>query len=153
MKDLQALIFVILLMFVNMSAAFAQGSYGDLRGTVTDSAGAVVAGAAVVIKNQATNETRNATTNQSGEYSVSRLNVGIYTVTATAQGFASSAVKDVKVSVAFVTEQNVSIGAAGSTASVTVTTGDTSTQINTTDQQLSTIINNQKIMDLPLLSR
>src|SRR5205085_6845748 len=103
-RNLRALLFVVMLIFANLSVTSAQGSYGDLRGTVTDSAGAVVAGAAVVIRNQATNETRNTTTSQNGEYSVSRLNVGTYTITATAQGFASSAVKDVKVSVAFVTE-------------------------------------------------
>ena len=34
-----------------------------------------------------------------------------------------------------------------------VTTGDAATQLNTTDQQLSTIIEQKKIIDLPLLSR
>lgn len=133
--------------------ARAQGALGDLRGTVTDSAGAVVAGANIEVKNQETNETRTTTSSDKGEYFVSKLNVGSYTITASAQGFAATSVKDIRISVAFVTEQNVTIGAAGTEASVTVTSGDAATQLNTTDQQLSTIITNQKINELPLLSR
>jgi hypothetical protein len=135
------------------SPAHAQGALGDLRGTVTDSAGAVVAGAAIEVKNQQTNETRTTTSNDKGEYFVSKLNVGSYTITASAQGFAATSVKDIRVSVAFVTEQNVTIGAAGTEASVTVTSGDAATQLNATDQQLSTIVTNRKINELPLLSR
>lgn len=131
----------------------AQGSFGSIRGAVVDTAGAAVAGATVEIKNQATNEARTVTTNSDGEYSVGNLNVGLYTVSVTAQGFAISSVKDVRISVAFVTEQNLTASPAGATAQVNITSGDTSTQVNTTDQQLSTIITNQKIMDLPLLSR
>lgn len=146
-----AFFFLFLLGFCQHS--FGQGSLGDLRGRVLDSAGAAVAGATVDIQNQATAETRSATTNEQGEFSVSKLAVGEYTVTAKSQGFADSAVKDVKISVSFVTEQNITLSPAGSQATVTVTAGDISTQVNTSDQQLSTLINNQKIQDLPLLSR
>lgn len=139
--------------FLTYSPARAQGSLGDLRGTITDSAGAVVAGATVEVRDQLTNETRTTTSNANGEYVVNKLNVGTYSVTVNAQGFAATSVKDVKVSVAFVTEQDVTIGAAGTQATVTVTSGDASTQLNATDQQLSTIITNRKINDLPLLSR
>jgi hypothetical protein len=57
------------------------------------------------------------------------------------------------VSVASVADQNVMMSVAGSEAQVTVTSGDAATQINTSDQQLSTLINSRKIQDLPLLSR
>lgn len=146
----------VLLIFIfalSSYSAFAQGSFGDLKGVVVDSTGAVVVGASVEVKNQATNETRTVTTNDQGGFLVSRLNVGSYTISVTSPGFATSAVKDVKVSVAFVTDQNITLSPSGSQATVTVTSGDVTTQVNTTDQQLSTLINNQKIIDLPLLSR
>jgi hypothetical protein len=138
---------------VTAFTAFAQGSTGDLRGTVTDSAGAVVAGATVEVKNQDTNETRTLTTGSDGEYFASKLPVGTYTVTVVAKGFGNSVIKDIKVSVAFVAEQNVTVNVAGSEAQVTITSGDAATQINSTDQQLSTLITSKKIQDLPLLSR
>jgi hypothetical protein len=132
---------------------FGQASLGEIRGRVSDAAGAVVAGASVEIKNQATGETRTVTTNENGEYTVSKLPVGAYTIAVSSQGFAASSVKDVQISVAFTTEQNVTLNPQGSQETVTVTADDVNTQVNTTDQQLSTLINNQKIMDLPLLSR
>jgi Carboxypeptidase regulatory-like domain/TonB-dependent Receptor Plug Domain len=135
------------------SFIFAQGSFGDLKGTVLDSVGGAVSGASVVVTNQGTNETRSLTTNEQGEFLASKLNVGSYTINVSLDRFANSTVKDVKVSVAFVTEQNVTLNPAGSAETVTITSSDTSTQVNTSDQQLSTLINNQKIMDLPLLSR
>jgi len=56
--------------------------------------------------------------------------------------------------VSFTTEANIALPVGGASATVVVTTGtDVSTQLNTNDQQLSTLIDNKKIMDLPLLSR
>ena len=150
---MKALILALSLVLSTSLAAFAQGSFGELRGTVVDSAGAAISGATVVVTNQATNEARTVTTNEDGQFAVSNLVVGSYTVAVSSSGFANSTVKDVRISVAFKTEQNVTLNPAGSSETVTVTSGDSSTQINTNDQQLSTIIGNKKIQDLPLLSR
>jgi Carboxypeptidase regulatory-like domain/TonB dependent receptor len=150
-KILDVLFFIILLGV--LQSAFGQSSLGEIRGRVADSTGAVVGGANVEIKNQTTGENRTVVTNSQGEYTISKLPVGVYTVTANSQGFASATAKDVQISVAFVTEQDLTLNPQGSAESVTVTSGDVSTQVNSTDQQLSTLINNQKIQDLPLLSR
>jgi len=146
--------FASLIAFATLAfTAFSQGSTGDLKGTVTDAAGAVVTGASVEVKNQETNETRILTTGDNGEYFASRLPVGTYTITISAKGFSSTVIKNIRVSVASVADQNVTMSVAGSEAQVTVTSGDAATQINTSDQQLSTLINSRKIQDLPLLSR
>ncbi len=145
------LFFTVLLAGAQM--VFGQSSLGEVRGRISDSTGAVINGAKVEIKNQTTAETRTVVTNSQGEYTVSKLSVGVYTVTATAQGFATAAVTDVQISVAFITEQDLTLSPAGSENVVNVTSGDIATQVNSTDQQLSTLINNQKILDLPLLSR
>ena len=151
-SNVKAIICMLSILFLG-TVALAQGSFGELRGTVTDPNGAVVSGATVEVRNQETNETRSVTTNAQGEFLVPNLIVGPYTIAVTSPGFANSTFQDVRISVAFTTEQNVTLNPAGSNATVTVTTGDSATQINTTDQQLSTIISNRKIMDLPLLSR
>src|SRR4051812_45354151 len=93
--------FILSFALLSTLSAFGQGSYGELKGTVTDTAGAAVAGATVEVRNQGTNETRTVTTDGDGHYSVTNLNVGQYTVTFSSTGFANNSVKDVKISVAF----------------------------------------------------
>jgi hypothetical protein len=144
---------LLMLVLGAFSAAFGQGSTGNIGGTVTDAKGAVVAGATVEVTNQETGNKRTAVTADNGSYTIPNLTVGLYTVTTTAAGFAASTVKDVKVSVAFTAPVDLALNPAGAAETVTVTAGDAATQLNTTDQQLSTIIEQRKIIDLPLLSR
>lgn len=135
------------------SLCLAQSDRGGLRGTVSDVNGAVVSGATVDITNETTGEKRSVTTDDNGGFTITNLSVGNYTVAATAQGFAATTLKGVKVSVAFTTDVPLTLSPAGASATVVITAGDAATQINTTDQQLSTIIENKKIIDLPLLNR
>lgn len=136
-----------------VSLSFGQASKGTITGTVTDQNGGVVAGATVEATNIATNEKSTATTNDSGAYTLSNLTVGEYTVSVNATGFASSTYKGVKVSVSFNTTTDVVLNPQGATETVVVTSGDSQTQVNSTDQQLSTLLDNKKIIDLPLLNR
>ena len=145
-------VFLFMMVIGCTSICLAQAP-GNLKGTVADSAGAVIPGATVEATNDATGEKRSTTTSNDGSYSISNLQVGIYTVTASATGFSSATTKEVKVSVAFTTDVPLVLAAGGATANVTVTAGDAQTQLNTTDQQLSTLLDNKKIIDLPLLSR
>ena len=131
---------------------FAQAT-GGIKGTVSDAAGALVAGAAVEVLNNNTGDKRTTTSADNGSFSITNLPVGTYTVTASATGFSPATAQDVQVSVAFVTDVTLALAVGGTTANVTVTAGDIQTQLNNTDQQLSTLIDNKKIMDLPLLSR
>ena len=70
---------VSVLLYVLISAAhiFAQVS-GSISGIVTDSTGAVVAGAKVTATHQSTNSARSAETNSSGAYSITNLEPGPY---------------------------------------------------------------------------
>jgi hypothetical protein len=128
-------------------------STGSIKGTVTDPQGALIAGAAVEAVNTTTGEKRTATSVDDGGYSIPNLTVGIYTVTANATGFSPAKVEGVRVSVAFTTDAPLALSVGGASEHVVVTAGDAQTQLNTTDQQLSTLLDNKKIIDLPLLSR
>ena len=133
---------------------FAQGTAkGTLNGTVTDQQGGTVSGATVEATNQATGEKRSTVTTEGGTYSLPNLSVGKYDVTVTGAGFAAYTAKDVQVSVSFNTTVDASLKPQGASATVVVTTSDTQTQVNTTDQQLSTLLDSKKIIDLPLLNR
>ncbi len=69
------------------SAAFAQTDRGTITGTVLDPAGAVVPNATIEAKNSATNETYNAGSTGTGNYTLSSLPAGIYEIRVTASGF------------------------------------------------------------------
>ena len=71
------------------AAAWAQTtvSTGSIVGTVTDSSGAVVAGAGVIITNTATNQILNLATNSVGAYNSGALAPGDYKVQVSAKGF------------------------------------------------------------------
>ncbi|HZU08780.1 MAG TPA: carboxypeptidase-like regulatory domain-containing protein [Pseudacidobacterium sp.] len=68
-------------------ALLAQSDSSSISGTITDSAGAVVPRATVTIRNEATSESRTATSNDAGFYTVSSLPPGLYTIQIEAQGF------------------------------------------------------------------
>ena len=69
-------------------------------GTITDSTGAAIPGARVVIKNQGTAQTRQTFSGDAGTYAVPELPVGQYAVTVSKEGFESMSVADVVVTVA-----------------------------------------------------
>jgi len=72
-------------LFVLPLSAYAQTDQGRIAGTVTDSNGALVPGAAVVVKSERTGEERTAVTNEVGYFIVSALRPSTYTVTASAK--------------------------------------------------------------------
>ena len=80
--------------------AHAQTFRGTILGTITDSTGAAIPGARVVIKNQGTAQTRQTFSGDAGTYAVPELPVGQYAVTVSKEGFESMSVADVVVTVA-----------------------------------------------------
>ncbi|HXF27127.1 MAG TPA: carboxypeptidase-like regulatory domain-containing protein, partial [Bryobacteraceae bacterium] len=66
----------------------AQAISGDLVGTVADASGAAVPNATVTATNGATNVKYTATSSGRGEYRISNLPPGTYTLSASASGFA-----------------------------------------------------------------
>src|SRR5262245_41491404 len=66
---------------------YAQTGQGILTGSVTDSSGALIPGASVLVRNQNTGFTYNAVTTQEGIYRIPYLNAGSYEVSFEASGF------------------------------------------------------------------
>src|SRR3712207_3445969 len=75
----------------------AQAISGDLTGTVLDPAGAGIPNAKVEAVNDATGITATTTTGQSGEYRLTNLQPGTYTVNVTANAFAAGQLRSVRV--------------------------------------------------------
>src|SRR5215203_2827215 len=83
------------------SAIFAQAqvSTADLNGTVIDPNSAIVSGATVTAKSDATGITRTVTANESGEFSIIGLPPGDYSVTVEAATFKKTVISPVKLTV------------------------------------------------------
>lgn len=70
-------------------AAFSQVITGSFSGTVTDSSGAVIPGARIVLKNTLSGDTRAITANSAGSFTFAGVNSGDYNLTVSAPNFAT----------------------------------------------------------------
>lgn len=79
-----------MVMFLRPSDIYAQGSRvaAALEGKVSDSSGSVIAGAAVMVRNLSTNQTRSTGTDAEGSFHAEALAVGSYEVRVDQAGFA-----------------------------------------------------------------
>jgi hypothetical protein len=136
---------------VSSSLVYAQGGGQSLSGTVVDSGGGVIPGAAVVVKNIATGETFEAQSNESGVFSVPAIAVGSYTVTITLQGFKTAVVSDVRV----VTGTPASVKAVLEIGALTETVSVSSRAelVQSQSPQVSSTLVAEQLSEIPLSSR
>src|SRR6516162_8727376 len=79
------------------TSAFGQAVFGNIVGTATDPQGAAVPNANVTVTSQTKNTSVTATTNESGNFSVTHLIPDVYTVKIESSGFKTFEQKDVPV--------------------------------------------------------
>jgi hypothetical protein len=130
----------------------AQGSaMGVILGTVADPTGAVVAGAQVTAKNEATGITNSSTTNAAGGYEFAAMPIGTYTITAKAAGFSATTVPNVVLTVGARYEVNIAlkVGDVTQVVEVKAQTPLLQTESNT----ISQVVSNQTIAEMPLNGR
>jgi len=129
-------------------SALAQTVTGDIGGVVTDSTGALVAGATVTVTNLATNLTTSTTSNRQGVYSVRFLPIGTYKVTIQSKGFGTQAFGPFLLEVAQVAAINATLQP-GEQSTVTTVAGETPI-LNTENGMISTTISQTMINALPV---
>jgi hypothetical protein len=123
---------------------------GSIVGQVTDPGQAVVPGATVTAVEKGTNFTRTITTSNSGDYTLPRLPVGTYTVTAEASGFEKSSV-DVALDVEQKREVNFTLVLKGVATQVEVNA--LAVAINTTTGTIGGLVEGRQVANLPLNGR
>lgn len=131
-------------------AAFGQVT-SSLSGTVTDPTGALVSGATVTVKNAASGSEFKAITSNQGTYNVSSLGAGNYIVVVTASGFKSATVQDVEIDAGTPSTVNVTLEVGQASETVVVQGGAEIVQTQTAN--VSTTLNTNQIINLPLVSR
>ena len=131
---------------------FAQGTdLGTIRGTVTDTSGAVVPGATVVITDLATNTSHQLTSNADGNYEAFGLNAGSYKALVTAPGFASEEIDGIVLTGSSVINADARLRP--STTQQTVEVTAEAPLVNSDNQTISETLNSREIIDLPRDSR
>ena len=124
---------------------------GSISGTVRDPQGNAVAKAEVTITEETTGQTRTVTTDNDGSFSVQSLPVGRYTVSTSPQGFKKTVAPGVEVHVneRVVLELNLEIGEVTETLTVT----DAAQLVETRSGDVSSLITEKQVTELPLNGR
>jgi len=152
-KVVAGLLSVFLLLSMSIVSVLAQTETGQMTIRATDEKGAVVAGAAVTVKRTDTGAVRTATTNEEGAATITNLQPGRYTVSVEGKGFAPYTQEaDITVGAKLNIDAPLAIGQAkGET--VTIVAGEGGVEVNTQTQELSDVVSQKQITDLPTLTR
>jgi len=131
---------------------FGQGTdLGTIRGTVTDSSGAVIPGATVTVIDALTNAARETRTNSQGNYEMFGLKPGTYSVTITAPAMGKKEITDIVVKGSDTVSADAVLTVSG--AEETVVVSLEAPAINTEDQTISQTLDNLAVVELPRDSR
>ncbi len=130
--------------------AFAQSDRGVITGTVSDPAGAVIAGAMIEVKNVATGAVYQVGTSATGNYTLPQLPAGQYEMSVTSPGFKQYVQRALTVDVAQTYRVDVVLQIGSSTESVTVT--DAAPLLKADSGELSHNVTTNQLDNLPVLS-
>ena len=131
--------------------AMAQSTAGRVLGSITDSTGASVAGATVVITDVQRGTSRTLATDDAGAYAAPDLTPGTYKIHVEAKGFKSVERPSVVIEVA--TDVRADFALQTGQVSETVVVNEDVPLLNTTSSTLGGTLSNQEINDLPLNGR
>jgi hypothetical protein len=123
----------------------------DLSGTITDPSGAVVPGAAVTLRNTATNIARTVQTDGEGRYRFSTISPGVYELNVEATGFKKLTTTDVELTVGQAAELDLSLEVGGTMGEVTVVAG--AELIETARTSVASTVDERRIDNLPINGR
>jgi hypothetical protein len=131
--------------------AFSQGGGNvAITGTVTDPSGAVIANAKVTVTQTGTAAKRTVPTNESGHFNVPSIPPGSYTVSVEAPGF-KSYVQQVTLLADQIRSMDIHLELGQTSQQITVE--GSSVQVDTVTPVLSQVIDQTRVMSLPLNGR
>jgi len=140
-------------MLLSFSIAYAQQLTGTLSGIVTDQTEARVPGAQIIVKNDATGDTRTSTADSSGFWSVTALIPGTYTVHVSATNFAPWEINGVVLNQGDSrTVPNIRLKIGGEQTAVTVISGQDA-EIPVDNAEVSATLNNELVDTATLTGR
>lgn len=139
------------ILWVVSIALYGQTNFGSITGVVKDSGGGVVPGAEVKVVDAGTHALFKATTDASGVYSIPSLRPVTYEVSATAKGFQTTTVKDVKIDTSRTFAVDIVLKPGSITETVTVTSD--APLLEAASGAVSQTVNARQMEDTPLNGR
>src|SRR5580693_8356535 len=131
--------------------ALGQKDSGGIAGVVRDSAGAVIPGAKVIVKDVDRGTETVVTTSSQGEYVASPLKIGNYSVTAEKEGFKKTVVGPIVVNIQEHPEVDFALQVGSIHEVMTITSEGP--QLQTETSELGDVVNGQEATTLPLNGR
>ena len=142
---------VLILMLGIAPSALAQRTTATVRGTVADETGGQMPGVKVSIDNPETGFSREAFTNESGNYNFSGLPVGTYNLSAELDGFKTAVQTGLRLNVADTREVNLTLELGAITEEITTTAA--SVPVETISGEVASLVTGEQIRELPLNGR
>jgi hypothetical protein len=142
---------LLVLMLLVVACAVAQSSTGTIVGSVADPSGATLPNTKVTLRHLATGEERELSTNERGEFNAPVLRIGDYSITAGREGFKTEIISPITVRVDQTVNLPIRLTIGSVTESVEVTAA--TPLVDSTTSSLGQVIENKKIVDLPLNGR
>ncbi|MGH9784190.1 MAG: carboxypeptidase-like regulatory domain-containing protein, partial [Terriglobia bacterium] len=139
-----------LLLCLNALPSFAQAT-AEIQGTVKDGTGAVLPGVALTITNKASGQQRQLTTDARGNYVVTALPIGEYSIRAELPSFKAIVREGIALQVGQQARVDLTMEVGNVTEQITVQ--ESVPLLRTTNAEVSEVINNQRLVDLPLNGR
>ncbi|HWO36318.1 MAG TPA: carboxypeptidase-like regulatory domain-containing protein, partial [Candidatus Acidoferrum sp.] len=143
---------VCVVVLILSAAGVGQELAATLTGTVSDSSGAVVPRATIVVHSEDTGaDVRSVTTNDTGSFNITNLAAGRYTVTVTDTGFQRFVAKEVILNVAEKHTLDVTLTTGKASETVEVTAENTAIQTTTAEE--SGTVTGDQVRELALSNR
>ncbi len=150
-RKYSALVIAALMLFLVVGKSSAQQTAASISGRIVDPQNASISEADVSVTNIDTNIARTVRSDATGHYQVLSLNPGRYSVSAKASGFQEKILTGIVLEIAQNATLDVSLSIGGKTDVVTVNAS--ADVIDTETSSQGTVIDNQKVVELPLNQR
>ncbi len=144
-------LWTVFLLILSLAPCSAQVATGNVRGTVSDSTGAVLPNCTVLIVNTKTGFQRSVTTNERGDFNAPSIPIGVYDIAAELQGFQKTIVTGIELRVDQTATLPIELKPGAVTDSVEVT-GSTPL-LDSQISSLGQVVENRQILDMPLNGR
>ena len=144
------LLAIVVVLGLNVTPVLAQG-FGTIVGTVSDTSGSVIPAAKVTVIDVGTQTSRTVVANDQGYFVVPALHPSTYSVSAIASGFAVFTQNNVTLLADQSLTLDVRMAIGQATQTVTVETDPL--EVNTSTSTLSQVVEQKRIVDLPLNGR
>src|ERR1035437_1221441 len=145
------LLFIAICTFAIGNAALAQSDTSSLSGTVTDTSGAALPNAKILVRNQATHADHTTLSNESGNFNLTNLPSGNYSIRVEATNFQTTTLGDVHLDPSIGRRVDISLKVGDTKTEVTVEAG--ANAIQTESASVGQLVTQEHVKSIQLNGR